>query len=142
MRTMALAASILACSASPSTDTEPQALTTEVVCQIGPVDQLNSQAGNSTCEEYAWSWSDGAGNYTKCTDQACVIGNSCHIMGGNFGQVVAGACYTPQDGPKACDATSPWVWIGPGGPTSCLKAPANGAQCWETVNGVCRLATF
>jgi hypothetical protein len=139
----AVCVALVGCSSSSPdpTSNAPQALTTEVVCQIGPIDPNDPHAGYSTCEQYPFQWSDGSGTYSKCSDQPCAIGNACHIMGGTFGFVNSSACIT-SDGPRACDATSPWVWIGPSGPTSCLKSPPTGAQCWNTVNGTCRLATI
>lgn len=146
MRRIALLVCALGCSsasitADPPTSNEPQALTTEVVCQIGPIDPNEPLAGFSTCEQYPFQWSDNTGTYSKCAEQPCIIGNACHIMGGTFGVVNANVCIT-SDGARPCDSTSPWVWIGPSGPTSCLKSPPSGAQCWNTVNGTCRLATF
>jgi hypothetical protein len=145
MRYLLGVAFVLGCSSasitSDPTPSDPQALTTEVVCQIGPVDQQDPHAGNSTCEQYPWSWSDSAGTFTKCTDAPCIIGDACHIMGGVFGKVVSGACASPEQ-VKPCDSTSPWVWVDQSGSHSCLIAPPNGATCWQLVNGTCRLATF
>ena len=145
MTKWAVLVGIVGCSAAPNGDpasgAQPQALTTEIVCQIGPVDQQDPRAGNSACGQYPWQWSDSAGNYANCVDSPCAAGDACHVMGGVFGQVVNGECAAPE-GAKSCDSTSPWVWIGPNGPTSCLKSPPNGAQCWQTVNGTCRQVTI
>lgn len=144
MRLLALLVFVVGCSSAPTdppTSTAPQALTTEIVCQIGPIDPNDARAGYTTCEQYPFQSSDSAGAYSKCSDQPCTIGGACHIMGGTFGAVSGNVCVT-SDGPRACDASSPWVWIGPSGPVSCLKSPPAGAQCWNTVNGTCRLATI